>query len=127
MAKGMRLPVSVSTRGGATTLEGSDLLRQNILLGIKPASSLNPWNQRLTPREDTIFDLADEMTGGMLISHIQSFFEELEALGMAALHKGRRGLILDVSDRERGNVELIVNYIDLEENKSREIRLGSGV
>jgi hypothetical protein len=126
MPKGMHLPLRVGTRGGARTVEGSEARKQNVFLGVMPASSKHPWHQELTPPEETIFDLADELTGGLLISRIYSFFDEQERLGLTSLPKTRDSLVLDQSNASNGEIGIIINYIDLEDNKSRTVRIGPG-
>jgi hypothetical protein len=126
MPKGLRLPVAVNPRGGAQTVEDFQARRQNVILGVKPASSLHPWNQQLTPPEELIFNIADEMSGGQLVAHIYSFFEEQEKLGLTRLSKGSDGLKLDLSRSQHGEMELVINYTDLEDNSSREVRFGPG-
>lgn len=126
MPLGLKLPIAVGTRGGARTVEGFEARRQNILLGVYPASSLHPWHQRLTPPEETIFDIADEMTGGQLVAHIYQFFAEQERLGLTRLPRDSSGLRLNLVDADKGDVEIAINYIDLEDNATREVRFGRG-
>lgn len=126
MSKGIKLPVQVGVKGGVRTAEGFYIRRQNVLIAVTPASSQNPWHQDLTPPEDTIFNLADEMTGGQLVAHIYRFFEEQERLGLTMLPRHKEALSLDLSNSEKGDVELSVNYIDLEDNETREVRIGRG-
>jgi len=126
MPKGLMMPVSVGTRGGARTIDGYRIRRQNVLLGVTPASNQNPWNQKLTPPEETIFDLADEMTGGQLIAHIYRFFDEQERLGYTMLPRDSEGLQLNLKGADQGDVEIAVNYVDLEDNQTREVRIGRG-
>lgn len=127
MAKGIRLPVRVGPRGGMEVMEGPEIIRQNIMLGVRPASSLNPWNQQLTPREETIFDINDNVSGTMFESHVYDLFDDLERVGLATIRRGRgNGILIDATDREReqGNLTAVIRYTDLEEMKSREIRFG---
>lgn len=126
MPKGLRLPLETGIRGGVRTHEGFAARRQNIILGITPASSLNPWHQKLTPSEETIFDVADEMTGGRLIAHIYNFFDEQERLGLTMLPRDGESLKLGLNNTDKGDVEIIINYVDLEDNETREVRLGNG-
>jgi len=123
MPKGLRLPLAVGTRGGARTIEGFHARRQNKLLGVTPASNRNPWHQKLTPPEETIFDIADEMTGGQLVAHIYNFFDEQERLGLTTLPRDSSGLKLDLTNMSKGDVELTINYVDLEDNETREVRV----
>lgn len=123
---GLKMPIQVGTRGGAATIDGFEARRQNVILGVTPSSSLHPWNQELSPSDDTIFDLADEATGGLLISHIQSFFDEQERRGLTRLPKTSDSLKLDTTNVENGEVEVVINYVDLEDNQSREVRFGPG-
>lgn len=126
MPKGLQMPVRLGVRGGALTVEGSEARKQNVILGVTPASSRHPWHQKLTPPEEVIFDFADELTGGLLVSHIYSFFEEQERLGLTTLPKTADALSLDMSKVENGEVEIVVNYVDLEDNKSSVVRIGQG-
>lgn len=123
MPKGLKLPLAVGTRGGARTIEGFHARRQNILLGVTPASNQNPWHQKLTPPEETIYDIADEMTGGQLIAHVYNFFDEQERLGLTMLPRDSSGLKLDLSSMSKGDVGLTINYVDLEDNETREVRI----
>lgn len=126
MPKGMRMPIEVGIRGGARTVEGTESRKQNILLGVRPASSQHPWHQKLTPPEETIFDLADELTGGLLIAHIYDLFDEQKRLGFATLPRNKDALQLDMTKASRGEVEIVVNYIDLEDRSSQQVRIGQG-
>lgn len=126
MPKGLRLPLETGVRGGARTIEGYSARRQNVILGVTPASSLHPWHQKLTPSEETIFNIADEMTGGQLIAHIYNFFDEQERLGYTMLPRDGRSLKLGLQDTDKGDVEMIINYVDLEDNETREVRLSNG-
>jgi hypothetical protein len=126
MAKGIRLPVATNPRGGAEISEGSELLRQLIMLGVKPASNLHPWNQELTPRADIIFDINDGVLGSEFEGAIYDLFDDLERLGLAAISKGRGGIFVETQNRDKGELEVIVRYTDLEEMKSREIRFPTG-
>ena len=126
MPKGLRLPLETGVRGGVRTIEGYEARRQNVILGITPASSLNPWHQKLTPSEETIFNIADEMTGGRLIAHIYDFFAEQERLGYTMLPRDGRSLRLGLENTDKGDVEMIIDYVDLEDNETREVRLSNG-
>lgn len=122
MAKGLTLPFQVTPKGGLQTTEGPELLRQNILLGVKPASSSNPWNYRLAPREDIIFDIADSAVAGELSAHVYDLFEDLERLKMATLSKRSDAMKVQPIQSNTGDVEIVITYIDLEDNRSRDIR-----
>lgn len=126
MPTGLQVPITVNTRGGAVTITDSAARKQNIILGLKPASSQNPWHQKLTPPEEVIFDIANEITGGMLIAHIYDLFKEQERMGLARLASGADALQLDRSNSKNGEVQIVINYIDLENNESREVRFGPG-
>jgi len=126
MPKGLRLPLETGVRGGARTIEGFGARRQNVILGVTPASSLNPWHQRLTPSEETIFNIADEMTGGQLIAYIYNFFDEQERLGYTMLPRNGKSIKLGLDNMDKGDVEMIINYVDLEDNETREVRLTNG-
>jgi len=126
MPKGMRLPVKIGVRGGALTIEGTEARKQNVILGVTPASSRHPWHQKLTPPEEVIFDFADELTGGLLVAHIYSFFEEQERLGLTTLPKTQDALQLNMANADKGEIEIVVNYVDLEDNKSNAVRIGQG-
>lgn len=121
------MPVKVGPRGGIETAEGPEMLQQNIMLGVRPASSMNPWNQHLTPREETIFDINDVQSGTMFEAHVYDLFDDLERLGLATIRRGRgNGIKLDTSnvEREKGNLTTVIQYTDLEEMESREVRFG---
>lgn len=122
MAKGLTLPFQVNARGGLQTSEGPELLRQNILLGVKPASSRNPWNASLAPREDLIFDIADSAVAGELTAHVYDLFEDLQRLNMAMLSRRSDAFKVERIKPNTGDVEIVITYIDLEDNKSREVR-----
>ena len=126
MPKGLSMPLRVGVRGGARTVEGTEARRQNVMLGVTPASNRHPWHQEITPPEEVIFDLADELTGGLLIARIYQFFEEQERLGLTALPRGEDSLVLDTSKAANGIVEVVVNYIDLEDNQAKTVRIGQG-
>lgn len=126
MPKGLKLPLETGVRGGARTMEDAAIRRQNVLLGVTPASSLHPWHQKLTPSEETIFNIADEMTGGQLIAHIYQFFDEQERLGLTSLPRDDESLKLSLANVDKGEVEIVINYVDLEDNETREVRIGNG-
>jgi len=126
MPKGLRLPLETGVRGGARTIEDSAARRQNVLLGITPASSLHPWHQKLTPSEEVIFNIADEMTGGQLVSHIYDFFDEQERLGLTMLPRNENSVKLSLDNVDKGEVEMVINYLDLEDNQNREVRVTNG-
>jgi hypothetical protein len=126
MAKGLTLPFHVNPRGGIHMTEGPELLRQNILLGVQPATSRHPWNQNLAPREDLIFDIADSAVAGELSAHIYDLFEELKRLNMATLPKTADAMKVRIGQFNSGDVDIIITYIDLEDNKSREVRFKGG-
>jgi hypothetical protein len=116
MPKGIKQPVKISTTGGLNTIEGSEILRQNIIQACRPASSENPWSQNITPQEDMIFDIADELGNGKYISHVYQVFEEYERLGMAKLPSSNALRIVRNKD---GETEVHLRYIDLEDSQER--------
>ncbi len=120
MATGIKQPVEISTTGGLNTTEGSDMLKQNIILACRPASSQNPWSQKITPKEDMIFDIADTLSNGNYISHIYQVFEEYQRLGIAKLPSSNGVRIIRNKD---GETEVAIRYIDLEDSKEREMIL----
>ena len=113
---GIKFPVRVGAYGGAETIEGYSVVDQNILLAIKPAGSLHPWNQRLTPDEDLIFDIRDNRSGGLYSMHVRQFFSEMERAGYAKLLPGTRGLRIEDSGND-GEMVVVISYINLERNK----------
>lgn len=123
MAKGIMFPFKTNPRGGLKTVEGPELLRQNIVLGVTPASSQHPWNQRLTPREDIIFDIADSALSGELSAHIYDLFEDLQKLQMAMLPRNSKALKVQRGAANSGDMLVSITYVDLEDNKSREIQI----
>lgn len=125
MTQGIKYPVEVGPRGGIVLLSNADLIRQNILLALLPAESTHPWNQDLTPKRDLIFDIADEVTGGLMAAHIEKVFNDLEQRNIAALSKKDEAIRFEEVGKE-GEVEVVVKYVDLEDMKSREIRIGPG-
>jgi hypothetical protein len=90
-----------------------------------PAGSLHPWHQELTPPEDTIFSIRDAQSAGLIVSHAEEFFEELQRLGRARLAPGESIRIADPGpgDESQNEMVLIINYIDLEYGTPRELRL----
>lgn len=122
MAKGLTLPFQTNTRGGLQITEGPDLLKQNILLGLKPSSNQHPWNQRLAPREDLIYDIADSAVGGEFSAHVYDLFDDLRKLQMATISRGPNAIRVSLANSARGDVDVTITYVDLEDNKSREIQ-----
>lgn len=118
MATGMYTPTNVTPSGNSYILEGSDLLRQNILYAIRPASSRHPWNQKLTPPDTLIFDLNDTSNGHMLEAFVRDLFAEYEKLGIASL----RSFKLNNANAEKGELDVIIVYNDLEDDQNREIK-----
>lgn len=113
MPKGIKYPIKVSPSGGAVTVEGTPVIDQNVLLALRPAGSLHPWNQKLTPDEDLIFDIKDNRSGGLYSMHVREFFQEMERNGYARLLPGRNGLSI-VHSRDGGDMIVRVNYVNLE-------------
>lgn len=126
MAKSIKLPFDVNPSGNAKTAINSDSLYQDILLGILPSSSLHPWNQRLTPPDDIIFNIADDSVGGLFESYVYDYFEQLERLNLASISKGADGITIDGRGIHDGEIRVIVKYTDLEDNSSREIIITQG-
>jgi hypothetical protein len=122
MAKGLLMPFQTTPRGGLQLVEGPELLRQNILLGVRPASSRNPWNYNLAPRETLIFDIADSIVGGELTAHIYDLFDDLKKLNMAMLPRRSDAVRVGIGIPNSGDYEVTITYVDLEDNKSREVR-----
>jgi len=122
MAKGIVFPFQTNIRGGILVAEGPEILRQNILLGVKPAGSLNPWGQRDAPREDLVFDIADAAVGGELAAYVYDLFEDLQRLDMAKLPKDSNAVRTELSNIKNGDLEVVITYIDLEDNSSRQVR-----
>lgn len=125
MAKGIQVPFATTPRGGAMTVKDSNALKQIIALALIPAGSLNPWHQELTPSEDTVFSLRDAQNAGLIITHAEDFFAELQRLGRARLVPGSGLRIEDPGpgDESQNEMVLIVNYIDLEHGTPTELRL----
>jgi len=118
------MPIKVTPRGGIETHDGASLRKQNIILGITPASSTHPWNQQLTPPNNAIFSVADESVRDLLIGHIQKFFAEQERLGLTKLLRGSNGVKLVAMSN--GEMSISINYIDLEDNTSRSVSVQTG-
>lgn len=121
MAKGIKLPIQISSTGGSVAIESVKMLRQNILYAIRPASSAHPWSQNITPKEDMIFDIADNQTASLYTSHIYKVFKEFEKLGLAKLPPSNGVRIVKNND---GETEIEISYIDLEDNKTRKLKVG---
>jgi hypothetical protein len=113
MPKGMKYPIGVSPSGGAITIEGTIVIDQNIVLAIYPAGSLHPWNQKLAPDENFIFDIKDNRSGGLFSMHVREFFQEMERNGYARLLPGRQGLNVDYGE-DGGDMVVNIYYINLE-------------
>jgi len=119
--KGMKFPIGVNPSGGALTIEGTATIGQNIILAVRPAGSLHPWNQKLTPEEDLIFDIKDSTTGNVLTMHIREFFRELEHRGHARLLPGRQGL--SIRNKDESNTDIFVRYVNLETGETEEFSI----
>ena len=120
MPRGMKYPISVSPLGGSNIVEGTNIIDQNIILALTPAGSLNPWNQKLTPDEDIIFDINDNQTGGIYTMHVRDFFQEMELHGYARLFPGNRGInIIYASD----SIIVNIQYENLETGKEEKIQI----
>jgi len=126
MSKGLTLPFQTNVKGDLLLTEGPDLLRQNIMTALIPASSAHPWNQKLTPREDIIFDIADSKITGEMIAHIYDYFDELRKLNLAMLSHKSDAIKVTALVENSGDVELSITYVDLEDQRSREIRIKGG-
>jgi hypothetical protein len=123
MPKGLRVPIAVGPNGGARVIEGPTVIGQNIILGLIPAGSLNPFQQNIAPEEDLIFEIRDMRTGGLYVSHVREFFAELERQGYARLFPGGRGLSIEPSSKSEGGDMLItVRYVNLETNKNEKLQ-----
>lgn len=125
MATGIAFPAKVNPRGGAVTKEGKDLVRQNIILALLPANTMNPWDQNIALKENLIFDIKDDITGGLVFAHIHRVFDEMKRQNIAMLPMDGRGIRIEDNGKE-GELEIVIEYIDIEDNQSREIRFDSG-
>jgi len=122
MTKGMQYPVAVSPYGGARTREGPIVINQNIILALKPAGSLHPWNQDLAPDEDYIFDIKDNKSGGLYTLHVREFFKEMERAGHARLLPGKRGLNMFLPE-DGGDMVVGVQFENLETGQIEGFRI----
>ena len=114
MESGIQSPLTVTAKGGASMVSGSDLIRQLLLAALRDCSSANPF-QSLGISDRVVFDVADGQTLGQLKVVIQQIFVQFEAQKLARLVRGEDGVIL--SHNEDGEVIAKVNYIDLETDK----------
>jgi len=114
MLKGLSIPISVGPHGGANTIEGSRVVGQNVILGVKPASSRHPWNKNLAPDETIIFDIQDSKTGSIYSLTVRKFFEEMERHGYAKLLPGSKGISFVSSG---GEMKVYIRYNNLEAGK----------
>lgn len=114
MLKGLAIPISVGPHGGSNTIEGSRVVGQNVILGVKPASSMNPWNRNLAPDENIIFDIQDSKTGSIYSLTVRKFFEEMERHGYAKLLPGSNGISFVPSG---GEMKVYIRYNNLEAGK----------
>lgn len=126
MSKGLTLPFQPNVKGDLLVTEGPDLLRQNIMTALLPASSAHPWNQTLTPREDIIFDIADAALAGELTAYIYDYFDEMRRLNLAALSRKADSIKVKAISENTGDVEVSITYVDLEDQRSREIKIRGG-
>lgn len=126
MPKGMRVPIKVADNGGSMMLDGPATIGQNVILAVKPAGSLHPWNQHITPEENLVFDLNDERTGGLYTMQVRQFFSEMESRGFARLYPGRKGLRIVPSGRDRGDMIVMINYVNLETGKASQLSFPIG-
>lgn len=117
MPRGMKYPVAVNPAGGATAIEGSFAIHQNVILALIPAGSLHPWNQEIVPDEDIVFDILDTETGNSYTMHVREFFAEMERQGYARLLPGERGLKLFVPERPGGEMMVGIQFENLESGK----------
>lgn len=116
MLKGLAIPIAVTPSGGANVIEGSRVVGQNVVLGVKPASSLHPWNQNLAPDEALIFDIQDMKSGGVYAMTVRRFFEEMERHGYARLLPGTQGINV-VPSKDNGEMTVYIRYNNLEAGK----------
>ena len=116
MLKGISIPISVAPHGGANVIEGQRVVGQNVILGVKPASSLHPWNQKLAPDEALIFDIHDMKSGGVYAMTVRRFFEEMERHGYAKLLPGTQGIQISES-KDNGEMKVFIKYNNLEAGK----------
>jgi len=117
MPRGMKYPVAVSPTGGAATVEGPFAIHQNVILALQPAGSLHPWNQKIVPDEDIVFDILDLNTGNSYTMHVREFFAEMERRGYARLLPGDRGLKVFSPERPGGEMMVGVQFENLESGK----------
>jgi len=123
MPRGMKFPIKVSPSGGAVTVDGTAVVDQNIILAIRPAGSLHPWNQELAPDEALIFDIRDNKTGGLYTMHIREFFQEMERRGYARLRPGKHGIAILEPEDDSGDMVASINYENLETGKVEGIQI----
>lgn len=116
MLKGMMVPFSIGPHGGANAIEGQRVVGQNVVIGVKPASSLHPWNQNLAPDEALIFDIRDMKSGGIYAMTVRKFFQEMERHGYAKLLPGNHGISI-LSSKDEGEMKVCIRYNNLEAGK----------
>jgi len=121
MARGMNIPVTVTGRGGAKLLQGSEYTRQVIQVGLTPNTSRNPFQpgdgKDLGIDERVVF--ADEVQALALGRRsVTRFFARIREHGIAKLAPDG-GLRISGAREE---LVARVAYVDLDADKADEVR-----
>lgn len=79
MAKGLRIPVGVDSRGGTAWVEGEDNDFKTIMTALADCENENAFQQGIGLGADMIFDLEDQAIRAQIMSRLESIFAAFEA------------------------------------------------
>jgi hypothetical protein len=122
MAKGMKLPVKVNKKGGATLIDATPYTDQTVRAALTPNISKNPFQAgggiEIGISERFIFAINSPGAQAGARRQITNVFKRLRAQEIAKLASGRDGLKFTAD-----GPELIaeINYVELEADQERHL------
>jgi hypothetical protein len=116
---GMAVPFSSDGRGRAALVSGETQLRKLIFLNLMDLESANPFQGDIGIGSGMIFALNNESLQAELRRKINSLFRRLQLEDRARLNRATKFTVLP----ETQELEADIEYLNLEENKPREVSL----
>lgn len=113
--KGISIPVRANPDGRIALEEGSDFRRQLLYMALSDLGSDNPFVEGLG-FEDVAFQLNAGAVRALINSRIRSIMGRFERDGVAKL------ISAVFQPAAEGEVDLVLTYLDLEDNERRELR-----
>lgn len=119
MAKGLAVPIRLSSGGGMLVEEGDAHARKIIQLGLGDGDSDNPFQQNENLGLDMIFDLADPISRPRIVVKLKQIFAKWEELKRFKL---RENTLRWTKGEVQGEEVLEFKYINLESDEEKDYR-----